>query len=133
MARFGPQRRFVAKPTEVDGVRFASKGEAVFFAKLQQQERVGEISNLERQPSFRIEINGKWICTVKADAAFTDCAGVCRVQDYKGHTGDTPVSRLKRRLVEALHGVEIEVVGPAAKRKAKGSQRKGAAQLGRAA
>lgn len=113
---FGPQVKYLAKRTTRDGVTYASRGEADWVAQLQLRQRAGEISGLELQPSFRIEIAGQWVCTVKADAAWTE-AGRRRVGDYKGVTGDTPVSRLKRRLVRACHGVEIEVFGPATKRK----------------
>ena len=116
---FGPQVRYLAKRTTRDGVTYASRGEADWVAGLQLRQLAGEISGLELQPAFRIELNGQWVCTVKADATWIE-AGRRRWGDYKGVTGDTPVSRLKRRLVRACHGVEIEIFGPAARRKKRG-------------
>ncbi|MGE0829718.1 MAG: DUF1064 domain-containing protein [Hyphomonadaceae bacterium] len=114
---FGAQHRFVAKRVTRDGKTFASKGESAWAAMLELRQRAGEIVNLELQPSFRIEIAGQFICNVKADARWREVAtGEEIVGDYKGVTGDTPVSRLKRKLVRACHGVEIKIFGPAAKK-----------------
>jgi len=68
-------------------------------------ERAGEISHLEQQPEFPVEINGKRVCTYRADFAyFANNARV--VEDVKGHR--TEVYRLKKKLVEALHvGLKI--------------------------
>jgi hypothetical protein len=98
----------------------ASKGQAEFFDRLRLRLRAGEISHLELEPAFEIRINGEVVCTVKADASYFDeREGRRHTIDYKGVEGDTPVSRLKRKLVKAAHGVDIEIVGPAAELKAR--------------
>ena len=51
--------KYSAKPTHVDGIRFASKAEAKRFGELKTLERLGIISGLKLQPMFAIEINGK--------------------------------------------------------------------------
>lgn len=110
---FSRRPKFTAKRTaDSAGVMHASKGQATWFDGLRMRERAGEIVDLQLEPSFPIIINGQHICDVKADAAFAE-GGRYRVLDFKGIEGDTPVSRLKRRLVAAAHGVEIEIVGPA--------------------
>ncbi len=70
-------------------------------------ERAGKISRLELQPRF--EIVGpipRKVATYFADFSYFE--GSRRVvEDFKGH--DTPLSRLKRNLVEAIYGIEITV------------------------
>lgn len=91
-----------------------SAEEAAWFDGLIRLERTGVIRDLVRSPSYRIDgpTSGKWICNVKADASYFDTRDSARhVVDWKGGVGDTPVSRLKRRLVAEFHGVEIELVG----------------------
>lgn len=112
--RRGP--RFKAQRTaDSAGVMQASKGQAQWFDRLRLREKAGEISHLELE--WEITINGEHICVVKADASYFDeREGRRCIVDYKGIEGDTPVSRLKRKLVAAQHGVTIEIVGPAAQR-----------------
>ena len=112
---FSRRPRFAAKRTpDSAGVIHASKGQAQWFDTLRTRLRAGEIRDLDLEPSFPIVINGQHVCDVKADARFVEIASgrVC-VLDYKGVEGDTPISRLKRKLVAAAHGIEIEIVGPA--------------------
>lgn len=109
----GPKFKATRTPDSA-GVMHASKGQAAWFDKLRLRQRAGEITELELEPAFPILINGTEVCVVKADARFFDVVEQrCRVVDYKGVEGDTPVSRLKRRLVAAAYGVEIEITGPA--------------------
>ncbi len=97
------------KPTEVDGVTFASKREAKYYTDLKLLERAGEIRQLELQPRFKCVIDGKKICTYVADFAFREKDGRYRVLDVKGV--ETPVFKIKRKLVEALFPhVTVEVV-----------------------
>lgn len=44
--------KFNAKPTTVDGIRFASQAEARRYSELKLLEKAGEIINLELQPVF---------------------------------------------------------------------------------
>lgn len=90
--------KYRAIKTEVDGIVFDSKAEARRYSELKMLERLGEIQSLELQPAFKVTINGKNICTYKADFAyFTDRERV--VEDVKGFK--TPIYRLKKKLVEA--------------------------------
>lgn len=100
--------KYGAIPTTVDGITFASKAESRRYQELKLLERAGEISRLELQPSFKCEINGKLVCTYRADFSFfTKTERV--IEDVKGVR--TPVYRLKKKLVEALFpGVVIKEV-----------------------
>ena len=111
--------KYHAKPTELDGVRFASQREAKRYAELKLLERVCAIDDLELQPVFRLDVVeiyrngwpirlahiGKYI----ADFQYTDLqSGEIVVEDAKGFR--TATYRLKRKLVEALHGITITEV-----------------------
>ena len=81
-----------------------SKTEAKRCVELHLLQSQGVIRLLEMQPKFLCQVNGVKICTYIADFAyFTD---VRVVEDVKGQL--TPVYKLKKKLVEALHpGVKI--------------------------
>lgn len=99
--------KYGAVPTVVDGIRFMSKREAVYYSDLKLRERAGEIRNLTLQPKFPITINGEKVCDVVLDFSFYE-ENRRRVLDIKGF--DTPISRLKRKLVHAVYpGVTVEV------------------------
>ena len=102
------RQKFNAQPTEVDGIRFASKREARYYGMLKIRQNLGEIERLELQPKYEVTVNGKRICTYIADFRFNDLTlNKRRVIDVKGCK--TQVYRLKKKLVEALYpGVEVE-------------------------
>ena len=91
----------------MDGIWFASKAEAARYSELKFMEQAGEIKNLILQPSYAIVIAGKKICTYRADFQYEDMRGKI-IEDVKGVL--TPIYRLKKKLVEAVHGVTITEV-----------------------
>lgn len=101
--------KYNAQRQVVDGITFMSRREAREYAELRLLEKAGHIEGLILQPKFPIQIGGMKVCTVIADFQYLDKeTGETRVVDTKGF--DTSISRLKRKLVKAVHGVEIEVV-----------------------
>lgn len=101
--------KYKAQPITIDGIKFASKLEGRYYANLKLLQRAGEVANVELQKPFLVTIGGKLICTYRSDFAYWDMREQReRVIDCKGM--DTPVSKLKRKLVEAIHGIEIEIV-----------------------
>lgn len=90
-----------------ESVRFASQLEAKMWAVYRDMEKRGEISELELQPRFPLNINGAKIGTYVADFRFLR-NGDRVVVDTKG--ASTPVFRLKQKLVEALYGIQISIV-----------------------
>ena len=99
------KNKYRAVKTEVDGIVFDSKREAARYMELMLLQRAGEISHLELQPVYECVVNGKKICTYRADFRyFTKLGNI--VEDVKGVK--TPIYRLKKKLVEALYaGVTI--------------------------
>ena len=95
--------------TEVNGVRFHSIREASYYADYRLLLIAGEIHDLVLQPKYPIIINGKKICNVILDFQFREKTGHLRVIDVKGM--DTPMSKLKRKLVEAVYPhITVEIV-----------------------
>lgn len=101
--------KYGAKKTTVDGITFDSKKEARRYQELKTLEKAGEISNLERQPSFKLSCGDRPIrfdsgrqAVYKADFAYWDHKQEKRViEDAKGFR--TPEYKLKRAIVHAMH------------------------------
>ena len=108
--------KYRARPEWVDGRRFASQREAIRYKQLRLLERTGDIQDLECQPVFYLHVvklyrNG-WpieIATVGkyiADFRYLDKrSGEIVTEDAKGFK--TPAYRLKKKLVEAIHGITV--------------------------
>lgn len=96
-----------AQPTIVDGHLFPSKREADRYVELRTRERAGEIEDLRLQVRFPLEVCDVLIAHYVADFTYRE-DGHLRVEDAKGMR--TEVYRLKRRLFEALHHLEIREV-----------------------
>lgn len=113
------RHKYHAKPTTVDGIRFASQREARRYSELKLLQRVGEIRDLELQPEYPLACGGKPVlirsdgypngrkAKYLADFRYVR-AGQVIVEDAKGK--DLPLSRLKRALVEAEYGVRVVLV-----------------------
>lgn len=103
------RNKYGAKPTIVDNIRFHSKRESERYLELKLLERANKIRDLIRQPKFPIHAEGKKICTYIADFTYWDNDKNCMVvEDVKGC--DTALSRIKRKLVEAIYAIEIEII-----------------------
>lgn len=99
--------KYRAKPTIIDGIRFASKAEARRYETLKMELAHGLIKNLELQPKYPIVINGLKVCTYIADFKYEMLNGRKIVEDVKGMR--TPIFNIKRKLMEAVHGIEIYI------------------------
>jgi hypothetical protein len=100
--------------TTVDGETFDSKGEAKRWLELRLLERAKAISDLQRQPSYKLEWAGKYICTYVADFTYVDTStGKTVVEDFKGVR--TPEYRIKAKMFAAQYGVTILETGSAIK------------------
>ncbi len=87
---------------------FASQAEFRRYRDLKLLARAGRISDLQVQPSYPIEINGKKVTTYRADFIYTDSDGKAVVEDVKGV--ETDVFKLKKKLVEAFYGFTIQLI-----------------------
>lgn len=99
--------KYGAVKTTVDGIKFDSKGEAAHWFTLKIRERAGEITELQRQVTYRLEVNGQIICKYIADYAYKE-NGVDICADYKGVV--TAEFRLKAKLFKAIYGRDILII-----------------------
>lgn len=101
--------KYRAIPTIIDGIRFSSKKEARRYESLKCLLKAGQIDALIMQPTYPITINGHQVCKVKLDFRYLDKkTGQTVIEDVKGY--DNPLSKLKRKLVQAQHGIEVVIV-----------------------
>lgn len=120
----GRPSKYHAVRTTVDGITFASKKEAKRYQELKLLEKAGEIWDLELQPTFRLMVPVQSTLLTKAPMEATLIDVGCykadfayydkrrrkyrTVEDVKGMK--TPVYRLKKKIVEAIYGIEIREV-----------------------
>lgn len=102
------KNKFGAKKNELDGIKFDSRKEARRYRELTLLAATGELTGLKLQVPFEIIVNGQKVCTYRADFTYTDKSGQFVVEDAKGYK--TPEYRLKKKLVNACHGIEIKEV-----------------------
>lgn len=106
------RHKYGAKATTVDGIRFASKFESERYGYLKSLERAGVIRSLQLQPRYKLAVNGVLICTYVADFSYeregTDGSWISIVEDAKGV--ETTDFKLKKKLMQAVLGIEINVV-----------------------
>lgn len=100
--------KFRNEPKTVDGIRFASKLEANRYLQLKMMKAGGLITDFIIQQTYYLEVNGIHICRYIADFEITWADGRVTVEDTKGV--ETPEFKLKKKLMLAIHGIEIELV-----------------------
>lgn len=106
--------KYGAIKTAVDGVMFDSKAEARRWSDLVLLQRAGRISELKRQvaivlvpgvklhneararPAIRLVVDFQYL--ERGETVWEDCKGM-----------ETPLSRAKRHMAKALHGVDVRV------------------------
>ncbi len=98
------RHKFHAKPTEADGIKFASKAEALYYGRLKMRQEAGSVLFFLRQVPFHLPGGVKLV----VDFVEFLADGTVRFVDTKGV--ETESFRAKRRMVEALYPVTIETV-----------------------
>ena len=105
VAKKGPHIRGTRKK-QVNGLMFDSTKEARRYQDLALMQDAGQIKGLKRQVPFPIIINDRRVCEWRADFVYFDGReNRLMVEDTKGFRTD--YYKLKKRLVEAYHNIEI--------------------------
>ena len=106
--------KYGAIKTAIDGVVFDSKAEARRWSQLVLLQRAGGISDLKRQVKLELVPGVKLHGEARARPAIRlvvdfqyRLAGQTVWEDCKGM--ETPLSRAKRHMAKALHGVDVRV------------------------
>lgn len=108
-----PIRKYANRKVTVDAILFDSKKEARRYLQLMLLRRAGKIRALAVHPKYPIEVLGVKICTYSADFAYEEkivaqggtVTWLPIVEDVKG--ARTPVYRLKKKLMRAVHGIDV--------------------------
>lgn len=98
------RHKYHAKPMVNDGIRFDSKGEAKLYDQLKLQQKSGEVLFFLRQVPIHLPGGTKLVI----DFQVFYSSGLVRFLDYKGM--ETDGFKIKKREVEALYPIEIELV-----------------------
>lgn len=88
----------------VDGITFDSKAEARYYRELKLKEKAGKVLMLLTQVPIRLPGGVKYVC----DFLVFYPDGTCSFVDVKGR--ETDMFKLKKKQVEDLYPIEIEVV-----------------------
>lgn len=104
-----PGNKFGAKRVVLDGITFHSKAEAKFYCELKLREKAGEVTDVELQPRFPLQVESEVIGVYRADFRFWDnVQNRRRVIDVKGV--QTREFRRTVKHVLAQYGIRIEVI-----------------------
>jgi len=87
---------------------FASKGEAGRYQELRLALLAGAITDLELHPRYPLKVYGAHVAIYEADFRYKDGSGKTIIEDFKGV--QTPVFKIKRKLLEALYDVKLTLV-----------------------
>lgn len=103
------KNKYKNKPIKIDGIRFSSIKEGKRYLDLKLLLKTGKIALLSLQPVYTIKINGNKICKVILDFVYYDEEKRIWVyEDVKGL--DTPLSKLKRKMVEASEDIVVTMI-----------------------
>lgn len=95
---------------EVDGKKFDSTKESKRYLELKSMVERGEISELHEQVKFTFTHNGVKICSYIADFTYNK-DGKEVVEDVKSEmTKKLPVYKMKKKMMVAFFGIEINEV-----------------------
>lgn len=105
--------KYGAVKTVVDNITFDSAKEANRYGILKMLSSANKINCLEVQPVFSIHVGSSdggrpvHIADYVADFRYYTAANECVIEDVKSKATATPLYRLKKKLVEAIYGVQI--------------------------
>lgn len=98
------RHKYNAKKVEYDGIRFDSKKEGKYYQSLKLRVQAGEVIFFLRQVPFHLPGNTVY----RVDFQEFHADGTIHFTDVKGY--ETKDFKLKKRQVEDLYPVEIELV-----------------------
>lgn len=102
--------KFRNKPITIEGTRYASRAEARRGQELAILSKAGVIKHLIHQPQWLLEVNGYKIGRYTGDFSYFE-DGALVVEDVKSPiTAKQADYKLRKKLMLALYGIEIEEV-----------------------
>jgi hypothetical protein len=95
--------------TQVDGITFDSLDEAARYGELKIEEKAGLVTDLQVHKTFRFVVNGVHVCDYESDFTYRR-DGSFVVEDVKSPGTITYAYRIKKKLMLAIHGIQIQEV-----------------------
>lgn len=95
------------RKTEAYGILFDSKHEAEQYIILQSRLEAGEIADLHCQVQYACDVNGQHVCNYFADFTYLENGKLVVVDAKSEATRKDKAYRIKKKLVEAIHEIEI--------------------------
>ena len=100
--------KYRAVKVQDDGKTFDSKREHRRYCELKNLEFGGEIERLEVHPRYDLTVLGMKIGVYTADFRYLDRrSGETIVEDVKAPPSRTEAYQLRKKLMKAVHGIEI--------------------------
>jgi Protein of unknown function (DUF1064) len=108
MKIFPRRQKYNNKKIKIDGISFDSLKEGRRYEELKLLVESGEIEDLVCHPKFPIVINGKKVCSVLLDFSYFLVRQQETIfEDVKSKATATSISKLKKKMCEASHSIEI--------------------------
>lgn len=105
------RNKFGAKAVEIDGIKFQSKKEAEYYGILKIKKQTGQIADFRIKVKYDLVVNGIKIGRYTSDFDVVHLDGRIEVVDVKGgNATKTEAYRLRKRLMWACHGIEVQEV-----------------------
>jgi dissimilatory sulfite reductase (desulfoviridin) alpha/beta subunit len=98
-----PRHKFRAKPSDEDGIHFASKKERAYYRVLKLRQKSGEVLFFLRQAPFHLPGNVRHVI----DFIEFWADGTVHFVEIKGF--DTPMGKLKRKQVMDIYPIVVEI------------------------
>lgn len=122
----GNSRKYKNIPTEINGIKFASRREAGRYCQLLSLQKAGKIRGLKLQPQYTLQESyvspeGERVRAVRYTADFAyeraaepDCAGnvywLPVVEDVKSKATKTAQYEIKKKLLQGKYGIAVTEV-----------------------
>lgn len=104
-------RKFGNVITEIDGIKFDSTKEALYYGKLKLRVKAGNLLRFDHHVIYALIVNGHKVADYEADFVLYHPDGTKSVVDVKGKaTEHHPVFRLKKALMWAIHKINVQTV-----------------------
>lgn len=106
----------LARPTNAHGQSFRSQLEADFYGVLMLRQRAKEVRNVEREITYKLDVNGVHICAYIVDFKYEEYDRTYKIWkpvyvDTKGDIRPGPMAmfNIKKRLMLAVLDIDVEV------------------------
>ncbi len=104
----GKTSKYKAIPTETqDGQKFKSALEANYYKRCWALQQVGEVTKIEREVRYELVVNGHFVAAYMMDFRITYRDGRVDHIDCKSDATLTPLYRIKKQLMKAIHGIDL--------------------------